>query len=648
MKAGIVVPTLSVLAAVCAMAVEPPKPYGAVPSQAQLNWHQIELYGLVCFNMPTFTNEEWAFGDQPPSTYNPTDFSADQIVCAARDGGLRALVLVCKHHGGFCLWPTTTTTYSIKNSPFRDGKGDIVREIANACRKHGLLFGAYNSPWDRNHADYGRPEYVEAYRTQWRELMTNYGKLCELWIDGANGGTGYYGGAKGRRNIDRGTYYGWEETFAMMRELQPGAVIFSDIGPGCRWVGNESGVAGDPCWATIDYPVISGKPAGPGSGINPNLLMSGSRGGQSWVPAEADVSIRPGWYYHPGQDGKVRTPQNLIQLYFQSVGRGASLNLGLPPDTRGRLHDSDVAALKHFGDWQRETFGNDLAPNAHAIASNTRGNDERYAVANIIDGDRQTYWCTDDTALTPSVVLDLGREVHFNVVSLREYLPLGQRVDDWALDAEADGNWVELARGTAIGSRRLVRAASTTTSKVRLRILKAAACPAISEFALHCEPGWARDVPLTDDHPDLGMSKRDWKVFSCSYAAPGGGDAIRAIDGNVRTLWHTHGPDGEWGAPHDVAIDMGRNVVVQSFLYMPRRDGTTRAIVDRYEFQVSTDGQTWTTAAKGEFGNIASNPIQQVVALETPVAVRYFKFVALHSVNGVPLSAAELGVIEAK
>ncbi len=588
-------------------AVQPPEPYGATPSEAQLNWHRIELYGLVCFNMPTFTNEEWAFGDKPPSTYNPTDFSADQIALAAKAGGLRALILVCKHHGGFCLWPTKTTEYSIKNSPFKGGKGDIVGEIANACRRHGLQFGAYNSPWDRNHAEYGRPAYVEAYREQWRELMTNYGELFELWLDGANGGTGYYGGARERRNIDRSTYYGWNETFKMMRELQPGAVIFSDLGPGCRWVGNERGIAGDPCWATYTPHGRGDKPPCPGQTRYKEGTV-GHRNGKFWIPAEADVSIRPGWYYHANQNSRVRTPRNLIDLYFKSVGRGASLNLGLPPDTRGRLHDNDVASLKQFGEWLRETFGTDLAKGAKTTTSNTRGRggDRYFSPENAIDGNRDTYWCTDDGELTPELILDLEKTIQFNVVSLREYLSLGHRVDDWALDAREDGKWVELAKGTGIGSRRLVRMVPVTTDGVRLRITRAAACPAISEFALHREPEWARKVPVTADSPDLGMSKKGWKIHSCSYAAPGGGAAERAIDGNIRTLWHTHGPDGEHGAPHEVAVDMGREVTIRSFLYMPRRDGTTRAIVDRYEYHVSSDGKKWTKAADGEFANIAA------------------------------------------
>ena len=427
------------------------------------------------------------------SLFNPTDFNADQIAKSAKDGGLKGLILVCKHHGGFCLWPTKTTEYSIKNSPWKDGNGDIVEELAKATRKQGLKFGAYLSPWDRNHAEYGRPAYVVAYREQWRELMSHYGDLFELWIDGANGGTGWYGGAQGKRNIDRATYYGWPEIFKMMNKMQPEAVVFSDVGPGCRWVGNEKGHAGDPCWATISFPLVEGQPAGPGMGIPQTLLGSGTRDGRQWVPAEADVSIRPGWYYHPEQNNQVRSAQNLIDLYFQSVGRGASLNLGLSPDQRGQLHDNDVKSLKKFGDWQNETFSNNLAQKAKVTANNTRGGDANYAAKNVQDGKRKSYWCTDDNVLTPEIILDMGKEIEFNIVNIREYLPLGQRVDDWALDIWKDGEWVAFANGTAIGSRRLVRTDYMRTSKVRLRITKAAASPAIREFTLHREPGWARE-----------------------------------------------------------------------------------------------------------------------------------------------------------
>ena len=636
---------LCVMFATSLLAVEPPEPYGVVPSRAHLAWHEIEFYGLICLNMPTFTGEEWAYGDKPASTFNPTDFSADQIISASKNAGMNGVVLVCKHHGGLCLWPTKTTEYSIKNSPWKEGKGDMVKEFADAARKHGLKFGAYISPWDRNHPEYGRPEYVKVYREQWREIMSNYGELFEVWLDGANGGTGWYGGAKGRRNINRETYYDWPTTFELMRKLQPGALIFSDVGPGTRWVGNERGHAGDPCWATVTYPLVKGKPAGPGSNVSRDVLGSGVRNGQQWTPAEADTPIRKGWYYHPKK--KLKSLSQLINTYYLSIGRGASFNLGLSPDKRGRMHEGDVALLKQLGDWKKATFSVNLAEKASAEASSVRGGSDKYRASNVLDGNADTYWCTDDDKLVAELVLDMGKDIQFNVVNIREYLPLGQRIDDWAIDVWGDGKWREIAKGTAIGSRRLVRSKTKlNSSKVRLRITRAAACPAIREFTLHCEPDLSNSVALPPaKETTSGMSKAGWKILDCSYAAPGSGLASHAIDGNTKTLWHTHGPDREHGGPQYISVDMGKEVTIRSFLYMPRQDGTSRAIVDTYQYHVSSDGKNWTKVAAGEFANIGANPIQQETRLKKAVKARYFKFVALHSVNGIPLSAAELGVI---
>jgi alpha-L-fucosidase len=467
-------------------AVEPPKPYGPVPSARQLRWHELELYGFLHFTVNTFTDKEWGYGDESPSVFNPTDFDADQIVGAAKAGGLRGLILTAKHHDGFCLWPSTLTEHSVKRSPWRGGKGDVVREISEACRRQGLAFGTYLSPWDRNHPEYGRPAYLEYYRGQLRELMTGYGPLFEVWFDGANGGDGYYGGARERRTIDRRTYYGWPATWQTVRDLQPDAMMFSDAGPDVRWVGNEKGVAGDPSWATLNRDDFA-----PGE-ADEGRLNRGDRPGTHWLPAECDVSIRPGWFYHPAEDGRVKTPYDLLDLYYLSVGRGASLLLNVPPDRRGRIHETDERSLRGFRELLDATFGTDLARGARASASNVRGADPRFAPANVLDGRRDTYWTTDDGVTMPELVLDLGRPVTFNVVSLREHLPLGQRVEDWALDRWTGGAWSELARGTAIGNRRLWRGADVTTERVRLRITKAPVGPAIAELSLHLEPPEAR------------------------------------------------------------------------------------------------------------------------------------------------------------
>jgi len=347
--------------------IAPPAPFGPVPTARQLRWHELEFYGFLHFTVNTFTDKEWGYGDEPESVFNPSAFDADQIVRSAKDAGMRGLILTCKHHDGFCLWPSKFTEHSVKNSPWQGGKGDVVRDISAACRRHGLRFGVYLSPWDRNHKDYGRPEYVTYYRNQLRELLTNYGDIFTVWFDGANGGDGFYGGAKERRQIDNKVYYDWKNTWQIVRDLMPMAVMFSDVGPDFRWVGNERGIAGETCWATINA----------GDGVPGNTsanLNQGERPGTNWIPAECDVSIRPGWFYHAKEDGKVKTPAQLLDVYYQSVGRGACLNLNLPPDRRGQIHENDLESIKEFQRILRATFAKDLARKAKITASNTRGN----------------------------------------------------------------------------------------------------------------------------------------------------------------------------------------------------------------------------------------------------------------------------------
>jgi alpha-L-fucosidase len=469
------------LANVTAAPVAPPQPFGPTPTTRQLRWHEMEFYGFVHFTVNTFTDKEWGEGDESESLFNPTDFDADQIAAAAKTAGMKGLILTAKHHDGFCLWPSKYTEHSVKNSPWKGGKGDVVKELSGACRRHGLRFGVYLSPWDRNHKDYGHPEYLAYYRNQLRELLTQYGDIFTVWFDGANGGSGYYGGARETRKIDARTYYDWDNTRRLVRELMPMAVMFSDAGPDFRWVGNESGVAGDPCWTTIN---LAGRyPGGSSDGLN-----SGERPGTDWVPAECDVSIRPGWFYHAKEDAKVKTPAQLLDIFYKSVGRGADLNLNLPPDRRGRIHDHDVQSLHEFRRLLDTTFANNLAKNGRLVANNTRGDAKTYAAKNLLDGDRNTYWATGDNVTTAELVVDLGKEIRFNVVSLREYLPLGQRVDAFALDQWQNGQWSEFAKGTSIGNLRLLRVSPVTTGKVRLRITHAAACPALSEFGLFAEP----------------------------------------------------------------------------------------------------------------------------------------------------------------
>ena len=434
-----------------------PSAYGATPSARQLAWHRMEFYGFLHFTMNTFTDKEWGYGDEDPNLFHPTAFDPDAIAAAMAASGMKGVILTCKHHDGFCLWPTRTTRHSVAASSWMDGKGDVVRSIGDAARRHGLRFGVYLSPWDRNSALYGKPEYVDIYRAQLRELLTGYGEIFEVWHDGANGGDGFYGGAREKRLIDKQTYYGWPATWAMVRELQPGAVIFSDVGPDIRWVGNEKGYANETCWATYDPVGVNGDAAAPGYSRS-NEGMAGHRHGKYWMPAECDVSIRPGWFWHERENDRVKTPRQLLDLYYRSVGRGASFLLNVPPDRRGLLHENDVASLRGVGDWLRATFGSDLASGAK------RRNKER------------------------EIVLDLGKPATFNLVRLREHIDLGQRVDAFALEAWSGGAWKAVAEGTSIGACRVVRMEQAVESgRVRLRITQSAAAPQIAEFGLFLE-----------------------------------------------------------------------------------------------------------------------------------------------------------------
>jgi alpha-L-fucosidase len=459
----------------------PPKPFGPVPSERQLRWHEMEFYGFLHFTVNTFTDKEWGYGDESEQVFNPTAFNAEQIVSVAKAAGMTGLILTAKHHDGFCLWPSRFTEHSVKNSPWKNGQGDVVREISQACRRHGLKFGVYLSPWDRNNKNYGRPEYLTYYRNQLRELLTGYGDIFTVWFDGANGGDGFYGGARETRRIDNHTYYDWPNTWQLVRDLMPGAVMFSDAGPDVRWVGNERGIAGDPCWATLN---AEGRYAGGSS----RSLNSGERPGTDWIPAECDVSIRPGWFYHASEDGRVKTPQQLLEIYYKSAGRGACLNLNLPPDRRGQINEHDVRSLREFRRLLDATFAQDLAKGAKVSASNTRGDARRFAARNVLDHKRDTYWATDDKITTPELVLQFRKPVRFNVVSLREYLPLGQRIEAFALDRWDEGKWVEFATGTSIGNHRLVRTDYVTTPQVRLRITQSPVGPALAEVGLYAEP----------------------------------------------------------------------------------------------------------------------------------------------------------------
>jgi alpha-L-fucosidase len=468
--------------------VAAPPPYGTLPSAQQLDWSEMEFYNFLHFTINTFTDKEWGYGDESPSLFNPTAFDADAIISTLKESGSKGVILTCKHHDGFCLWPTRTTERSVKNSPFRKGKGDVVKEISEAAQRHGLKFGVYVSPWDRSQASYGRPEYVRVYRQQIRELLTGYGPLFEIWHDGANGGDGFYGGARAKRIIDKQHYYDWDSTWEMERDLQPGAVLFSDIGPDIRWVGNEKGIAGDPCWATYTPMGSDGGPASPGN-VKESEATSGTRNGKFWMPAECDVSIRPGWFWHEAENSKVKASRELLTLYYNSAGRGASFLLNVPPDRRGLIDERDSESLRGFGKLLRETFSHNLAKQAASVeASNIRGDDMAYGPHVVLDEKLDTYWSTDDGRTTADIVFEFPRSVTFNIARIRENIRLGQRIAGFVVDAWGDGGWRQIATGTSVGSCRIVRCPNPVrTARVRLRVTESPVCPTVSEFGLFLE-----------------------------------------------------------------------------------------------------------------------------------------------------------------
>lgn len=465
----------------CSSVSEPAdiSPNQVIPSTQQLSYQQMEMVGFIHFTVNTFTNREWGFGDEDPMIFNPTELDAEQWVLAAKSGGLQELILTTKHHDGFCLWPSAFTEHSVKNSSYKNGEGNIVREFVDACRKHGLKVGFYLSPWDRNHKDYGNPEYITYYRNQLKELLTEYGEINEIWFDGANGGDGYYGGANESRKIDRSTYYDWPNTIKLVKELQPNISIFSDAGPELRWVGNERGHAGETFWSTInaDELVIGGSDA--------SYLNQGEPGGNKWIIGQCDVSIRPGWFYHVTQDSLVKSPTEIMDIYYKSVGRNGVLLLNLPPDQRGLIHEKDVASLQIFKEIVEETFNSNLAVNAKVSSSNYRLNHSKFSPGNITDDDPESYWATDDSIYSAELIIDLNEKTTFNRIMLQEAIKFGQRISKFQVLVKDGSDWKVIFDGTTIGYKRLMRVETVNTSKVKLRILDSNNIPAISNFGIY-------------------------------------------------------------------------------------------------------------------------------------------------------------------
>ena len=391
---------------------------------------------------------------------------------------MKGVILTAKHHDGFCLWPSAYTDYSVKQSPWRNGNGDLVRELADACKEYGLKLGIYLSPWDRNHKEYGTEAYITYFRNQLNELLTNYGDIFEVWFDGANGGSGYYGGADETRSVDRKTYYDWPGTNQLVKKLQPDAVIFSDAGPDVRWCGNEAGWVGETNWSTLRREEVW--PGWP----HYQQLQNGHEDGSYWVPAEVNVSIRPGWFYHEEQDDQVKTVDQLLDVYYHSVGRNATWNLNIPIDKRGLVHPTDSAVLMEVAKILQNNFKENLAQQAEVRASNVRGKD--FAAAHLVDGNKDSYWATDDEVTSASVEFDFKVPTAINQFLVQEYIRLGQRVKAFTLEAFVGDEWQVMATGSTIGYKRILRFPTVETQKLRFTINEAKACPLLSNIECNC------------------------------------------------------------------------------------------------------------------------------------------------------------------
>jgi alpha-L-fucosidase len=662
-----------------------------VPSQKQLDWQKLELTAFIHFGINTFTGKEWGNGKEDPALFNPTELNTEQWVKNLHDAGMRMVILTAKHHDGFCLWPTKTTKHSVGSSPWKNGKGDVVKELKEACEKYNMKFGIYLSPWDQNASMYGTDAYNDFFIAQLTELLSNYGKVDEVWFDGANGE-----GPNGKKQV-----YDWEAYYATIKKLQPQALT-AVMGEDVRWVGTETGYGRETEWSVT--------PLAPGGSkenqqIKQTLKLSatsedlGSRELVAkadqlyWFPAEVDVSIRPGWFYHPEQDEQVKSLAKMVDIYFNSVGKNAVLLLNIPLDKRGLIHENDVAILRELRNYLDQMYAVNLAAT------------EEGKYASLFDQDYDSYYSFEGPK--GEIVLDFGVEKTFNVLELQEYIPRGQKIERFTLMAWLDNEWKEVAQSTTVGYKKFKRFEKVTTDKVKLRIDQSRGNVFLNRLALYKAPdvltdprisrnkeGWVRietemmgpEIYYTLDGSEpspestryktpfelkeggvvkakafVDGNSRSSEVISKEFdIAPAGWQVVDisaehenfpaalAIDGLAETMWHTPWKgEAAIAHPHYISVDMGREHVLTGFHYSPRAGESKSGTVLGYKFWVSHDGENWKQIDAGNFSNMKNNPIAQKVYFDAPVQTRYFRFESTRGIydDEVWVSAGEIGVL---